>query len=264
MKFRTLLCATAMAATVTFSTAALADGQKASDKLFSAAEKSEIHSIVVQYLYDNPQVLTMMVQRLGQVGAGGNGPAPTAAAPAPSNPSISADIDRNQLESGPSVGDENAAVTVVEFFDYNCSYCKRAGGFIEAIHENYSPSQVRVVFREFPILGEGSRIAARYALAAHFGAPEMYIDVHNTLMKTPNPMRSEADVISVLEGGNIDVEKLQALMADNEVRSAIEGEVQQNARLGQQAGVTGTPAFVVGDDAVKGALASEGVVPLPE
>ncbi|MFX4226340.1 MAG: DsbA family protein [Porticoccaceae bacterium] len=253
MKFRTLFCATAIAAVASFSATAFADGDTAPKELFSKAEQSEIHKIMVQYLYDNPQVLTMMVQRLGQVGAGNNGTAPTAAAPAPNNPSIAANIDRDKLENGPSVGEVDAPVTVVEFFDYNCGYCKRAGEFIEAIHKNYSPAQVRVVFREFPILGEGSRIAARYALAAHFGAPEMYINVHNTLMRSHNPMRSEDDVIAVLKAGDIDVAKLQSLMAQSEVRSSIEAEIAQNASLGQQAGVTGTPAFVIGDDAVKGA-----------
>tara|TARA_R110001583_G_scaffold191644_1_gene357232 strand:- start:2215 stop:3036 length:822 start_codon:yes stop_codon:yes gene_type:complete len=255
MKIRNLLCATAMAAVSVFSVSAYAGEVVAPDEVFSASEKSEIHKILVQYLYDNPQVLTMMTQRLGQVGAGSNGVAPTAAAPAPAanNPSIAADIDRDLLENGPSVGDVDAPVTVVEFFDYNCGYCKRAGEFIKAIHKNYEPSQVRVVFREYPILGDGSQIAANYALAAHFGAPEMYLDVHNALMGTQLPMRSESDVQSVLKSAGIDVSRLQELQEQEEIKSVIVAELQQNMRLGQQAGVTGTPAFVIGNDAIKGA-----------
>lgn len=243
MNLKHLLCATAVAFTATFTAPVFADEAPA-DPLFSAAEKSEIHSILVQYLYDNPQLLTMMQQRLQQVNGGGQGAR---------DARISSDIDRNQLEGGPFDGNTDAPVTVVEFFDYNCGYCKRAGEFIKAIHVNYKPEDVRVVFREYPILSEGSRIAARYALAAHFGAPELYMDVHNALMGTHTQLSAESDVQSVLASANIDVAKLQSLMAKEDIRDAIENELRQNMALGRQAGVTGTPSFIVGDDAVKGA-----------
>ncbi len=237
MKFKQLLCASAVAVAATFSVPAFADEAK-NDQVFTTAEQTAIHEILVNYLYNNPQVLTMMQQRLQQVNGG---------------PTVSSDIDRDQLESGPSDGAVDAPVTVVEFFDYNCGYCKKAGEFIKAIHVNYKPEDVRVVFREYPILSEGSRIAARYALAAHFGAPEMYMDVHNALMGTHTTLTAEADVQSVLASANIDVGKLQALMAKDDVRTSIENEIQQNMDLGRQIGVTGTPSFVVGDAAVKGA-----------
>lgn len=243
MTLKQMFCVTAVATTAFFSVAAQADPATSKD-MFTAAEQSEIHKILVKYLYDNPQVLTMMQQRLQQI-SGGTQPA--------GGSKVSADIDRKQLENGPSDGAADAPVTVVEFFDYNCGYCKKAGEFIKNIHVDYKPSDIRVVFREYPILSEGSRIAARYALAAHFGAPEIYMAVHNALMGTHTSLSTEADVQSVLTAANIDVDKLQSLLAKVSIQKLIEDELRQNSTLGRQMGVTGTPSFIVGDDAVKGA-----------
>ncbi|MFO8125581.1 DsbA family protein [Yoonia sp.] len=155
---------------------------------------------------------------------------------------------RDFLENDPNapfVGNAEGSTVVVEFFDYNCPYCKRAAGDVKALLE--ADEDVRVVYREWPILGEGSVFAARAALAAR--AQDKYEEMHWGLME----MRGRAEEASVLvlaRSVGLDMDRLVADMQGEEVNDHIANSLQ----LAQSLGFTGTPAFVIGDALVPGAV----------
>jgi protein-disulfide isomerase len=145
----------------------------------------------------------------------------------------------------PVAGNHAGDVTVVEFFDYRCPYCKAVAATLKQLVQN-DPS-LRVVFKEFPILGEQSTLAAKAALAAH--RQGKYVSFHHALMESREPL-NESVVLGIAAETGLDVNKMRAEMQDPEVASAI----QQNQRLAQAIGITGTPAFIIGDALVRGSL----------
>lgn len=143
----------------------------------------------------------------------------------------------------PVIGNPDGDVTIVEFFDYNCPYCKRASGEVRSLIDG--DANLRVVYREWPILGEGSLFAARAALAAR--AQGRYEDLHWALM-ADQTRKDEAAVLRIAESVGIDIDRLRADMSD----PAIDAHIARSNELAQSLGFTGTPSFVVGDQAVFG------------
>ena len=152
------------------------------------------------------------------------------------------------LESDPNapfVGNADGDTIIVEFFDYNCPYCKRAAGDVKALLA--ADSDVRVVHREWPILGEGSVFASRAALAAR--AQGKYEEMHWGLMEMRG-RAEEASVLALARSVGLDVDQLVADMESEEVDS----HIAMSQQLAQSLGFTGTPAFVIGDALVPGAV----------
>ena len=151
----------------------------------------------------------------------------------------------------PALGDASGAVTVVEFFDYRCGYCKRS---LEAVRGALLQAGVRVQMREYPILGEESVYAARAALAA--ARQGAYEAAHFALMEHGGAF-DDASIGSIMRELGLDVERLLADMASDEIAGLIEANRELAARLG----VTGTPAFLVlgpgGVEVSPGALDAE-------
>jgi protein-disulfide isomerase len=144
----------------------------------------------------------------------------------------------------PVAGNPDGDITVVEFFDYNCGYCKRGFGEIAKLVEQ--DKNVRVVFKEFPILRDESEQAARVALAARMQGK--YWEVHRDLIQTKG-LVNEAVALKVAEAHGLDMAKLKADMASPEVK----GEIDRVKELAQKLGINGTPHFLVGDQAIGGA-----------
>ena len=145
-------------------------------------------------------------------------------------------------------GNPDGDVTVVEFFDYNCGYCRQASPTVAKLLE--SDPNIRLVMREFPILGEGSVEAARAALAAR--NQDGYEAFHWALME----MKGQAQLASVLKLAReqgLDAERLQADMGAAE----IDEHIANSMSLAQALGISGTPSFVIGDTLVPGALPLE-------
>jgi protein-disulfide isomerase len=147
--------------------------------------------------------------------------------------------------NAPSVGNPDAQTVIVEFFDYNCPYCKRAAGDVKALLA--AEDDVRVVYREWPILGEGSVLASRAALAARNQGK--YAEMHWGLMEMRG-RAEEASIFALARSIGLDVDQLRADMQSDEVNSHIAASDQ----LAQNLGFTGTPAFVIGDALVPGAI----------
>jgi protein-disulfide isomerase len=141
-------------------------------------------------------------------------------------------------------GDPDGDITVVEFFDYNCGYCKRGLGDVVKLVE--SDPKVRVVFKDLPILSKGSEEAARVALAAR--KQGKYWELHRALLAARG-QANEASALKHAEELGLDMEQLKADMESAEVKA----EIAQSEVLAKKMGVNGTPHFLVGDRSVPGA-----------
>ncbi len=148
-----------------------------------------------------------------------------------------------QDPNAPVLGNPDGDVTVVEFFDYNCPYCKRAAPEVEALIA--ADTNVRVVFREWPILSEGSVFAARAALAArNQGKYELF----HAKMMTLRGRAEEASVLAVAEEIGLDIAQMRLDMNAAEV----DEHIAESMRLAELLGFNGTPSFVIGDALVPG------------
>ncbi len=162
-----------------------------------------------------------------------------------------ADVLENQrqlLEQNPNapvLGNPDGDVTVVEVFDYNCPYCRRAMSEVQGLLK--ADPDVRLVYREWPILNEGSVFVAKAALAGR--EQGKYEDFHWALMRLEEPA-IEASVLRVAMEIGLDLDKLRADMDAPEVQRHID----QSMRLTQALGFNGTPSFVIGDNLVPGCV----------
>ena len=147
----------------------------------------------------------------------------------------------------PVTGNPDGDVTVVEFFDYRCGYCKRSVDYVQGLPAAYD-NKVRVVFKEHPIFGGISHDAALAALAA--GRQGKYRDMHVAMMKLKsNDDLTQDKIDSIAEGLGINVQKMRADMKSMDVQK----QLSDALALGDDLHVDGTPGFFVGDTAIEGA-----------
>ena len=145
----------------------------------------------------------------------------------------------------PTVGPAGAEVTIVEFFDYQCPYCRVVSEFLSEVQA--SDPRVRIVFKEWPIFGSSSELAARAALAAAMQGK--YLRFHEALMRIRG-IPNEALIRNVASKVAIDPDRLLV-----ELKSARFGDViRRNSQLAKQLGLIGSPSFVVGRTIVEGAI----------
>jgi len=152
------------------------------------------------------------------------------------------------------LGNPQGDVTMVEFFDYNCGYCKRALSDMVALLK--SDPKLKVVLKEFPILGDGSTEAATVAIAVRMQdeGGKKYLEFHQKLLGG----RGQADRAHALAAARevgVDMARLERDMASPEVKATID----ENLRLGQTIGIGGTPTYVVGKELIVGAIGFDGL-----
>ncbi len=145
----------------------------------------------------------------------------------------------------PVSGNQAGDVTVVEFFDYRCGYCKRAAAAVTELQQH--DAGVRVVYKDFPILGETSELAAKAALASHLQGKHQTF--HEALLATKDDLSKE-QLFGIAHATGLDVARLEEDMARPEWQTVID----QNRALAKSLGISGTPAFIVGNDLIPGAL----------
>lgn len=204
---------------------------------FTADQKAGIEAIVKDYLIANPEILFEVQRSL------------EAKMEKEQEERLKTAIKENKDElyhraDAPSAGAAKGDITVVEFFDYNCGYCKR--GFSEVAKLVEKDKNVRVVFKELPILSKGSEEASRVALAAK--KQGKYWELHSALLKNRGA-NDEKSALKIAGKLGLDVEKLKADMNSEEVA----GEINKVRALAQKMGINGTPHFLVGDRAIPGA-----------
>ena len=148
-------------------------------------------------------------------------------------------------EMSPVSGNPDGDVTLVEFFDYACGYCKRSlSVMINLLRDD---PQLRIVWKEFPVLGPVSRTAARASMAA--ARQGRYLAFHEAVMGSRDGLSEDA-LLAMAGRVGLDVGRLQQDMAD----PAIEAYLEETHQLARELGIDGTPAFLVGDTLVPGAV----------
>ena len=147
--------------------------------------------------------------------------------------------------NAPVLGNPEGDTVVVEFFDYNCPYCKRAASNVKALIA--ADEDLRIVYREWPILGEASVFAARAALASRNQGK--YEEMHWGLMELRG-RAEESSVLALARSIGVDVDQL----LDDMQSDAVSGHIAASDQLAKNLGFTGTPAFVIGDALVPGAV----------
>lgn len=232
---RLIVSAIALAALVFAGTASAAG-----DGPLSSAQKDAVENIVREYLKENPEILVEAIRALRTKQEEAKRQQAQAALVAHSA------ALRNDPAS-PVGGNLNGDVTIVEFFDYRCGFCKRVFPAIMTLLGE--DPNIRYVFKEFPILGPESEFASRAAQAVWFEDQNKYMPFHHALMGMKGNL-TEARVLKEAEKIGIDTERLRTAMASPEVTSAL----QSNYALAKALGINGTPAFVIGDELVPGAL----------
>jgi len=201
------------------------------------SQKVLIEKTVEAYLLNNPQILLKMSEALEKQ----------------QTQNQDKQLQNTIAENGDSIyrdkfglvaGNPDGDVTIVEFSDYNCPYCKRAFNSIKQVLG--ADSKVRVVLKEFPIFGEQSESIARVAIAAKYQG--RYFDMHSALLKSPG-RNNEKSALLIAEKLGLDMDKLRKDMNNDEVRKVI----SETRQLGNKLGIRGTPFFLVGDKVIPGA-----------
>jgi len=199
--------------------------------------REQIERIVRDYLMREPEVLYEALQELKRKREVAEAERQRAAL-AGHNDAIFKD------PRDPVLGNPKGTVTLVEFFDYRCGYCRSmTAGLRDLIAKD---GGLRVVMKEFPILGPDSLIAAKAALAAR--RQGRYAELHWALMQATD--LSLPSILKLAEGLGLDRQRLAADMESAEVKAAIDTSLA----LGQALGISGTPSFVIGDALVPGAV----------
>jgi protein-disulfide isomerase len=212
---------------------------------FSKTQRGEIERIVHEYLVTHPEVLEEAMNELEKRQQAAQAEKHKAAVKQ----------HANALFNSPdqvTLGNPKGNVTFVEFFDYNCGYCKRAMSDMLTLLK--SDPNLKVVLKEFPVLGPGSVEAARVAVAVRMQDPKKYLEFHTKLLGS----RGHADgkrALAVAKEIGMDMDRLQKEMKSPEVQKTL----QQDFKLAQALGLNGTPSYVIGDNVVVGAVGLDGL-----
>jgi len=214
---------------------------------YLATHPDEVGAIVRDYFIRHPeavgQILAELIKHRPSASAAANGKAAV---------DHSAAIASNAAElfSSPhqvTLGNPEGEVTLVEFFDYNCGFCKRAVSDTLALIKD--DPHLKVVLKEFPILGPGSTEAARVAIAARMQYPAKYLAFHQELFLGPGPA-SEQKALDAAKDQGFDMAQLERDMASDEVSATL----AEDMKLASALGFSGTPSYVIGREVVMGAV----------
>ncbi len=222
--------------------------QRAQSDIATEAPDDEFGQRVRDYLLANPEVIVEAMQTLEA--------RRQQAEESEAQSVLDARVDDvfNDPES-PVGGNPDGDVTMVEFFDYNCPYCRQVAPVI--IDAEADDPELRIVYKEFPILGPGSIFAAKAALAA--ARQGRYVEFHKAMMNASGRV-DEALTLSIAEEAGLDIERLKQDMKD----PAVQAEIDGNIELAQALRINGTPAFVIGDEILRGATDLETMTGLIE
>ena len=207
-------------------------------KPLTAAQEEAIKALVKKYLIAHPEVIVEAMERLRAEREKRQKEQAKAALVA----------KRKEIfedAASPIGGNEAGDVTIVEFFDYQCGYCKSV---VDRLMKTVKKDgKIKMVFKEFPILGPHSVFAARAALAAK--KQGKYFEFHNAMMRFKGAVNQES-VFAIAKSVGIDTKQLAKDMRDPAIAKAL----RANFALARSLRINGTPAFIIGDELVPGAV----------
>ena len=210
---------------------------------FSPDQRGEIERIIKDYLLKHPELLQEVMSELEKR---------QTAADAEKHRGAIKELSATIFNSSRQVtlGNLQGDVTVVEFFDYNCGYCKRA--MTDMLDLLKVDGKVRFVLKEFPVLGEGSMQAAQVAVAVRMQdktGGKKYLEFHQKLFASRGQIDKARAVAAAKEVG-LDVARIEKDLASEEVKATLE----ESYKIAEALGLNGTPSYVVGSDVVIGAV----------
>ena len=217
----------------------------ASAQSFSDTQRGDIETIVRNYLVAHPEVIEEAMNELSKRQASAE------AEKHEQSVSKNADTIFNSPR-GVTLGNKDGDVTFVEFFDYNCGYCKRA--MSDMLDLMKSDPKLKVVLKEFPVLSQGSVEAAQVAVAVRMQDPtgKKYLEFHQKLLGGRGAA-DKARAMAVAKEVGLDMARLEKDMASPEAKATIE----ENFRLAEAMGMNGTPSYVIGKQVVIGAVGAD-------
>ncbi|MAF96796.1 MAG: hypothetical protein CMM60_13745 [Rhodospirillaceae bacterium] len=213
---------------------------KASALSFSPAERRKIESVIRDFILKNPEIVIEAIRGLQARDK----------RDAQARSKANLVKFRGEIFNNPATpvgGNVKGDVTIVEFFDYRCGFCKQV--FPVVMEVLNADKNIRYVYKEFPILGSESIAASKAALAAWLTDKGKYEPFHRALMVTKGAL-PEQRVMKIAAKTGYDVKALKKTMADPRIDEMIE----KNYALARALGINGTPAFVIGDKIVRGAI----------
>jgi protein-disulfide isomerase len=219
----------------------------ASAQSFTDTQRGDIEAIIKSYLVAHPEVLEEAMNELQK--------RQTAAETAKHEASITQNAEAIfDSPRGVMLGSKDGDVAFVEFFDYNCGYCKRAMADMLDLMKN--DPKLKVVLKEFPVLGEGSVEAAKVAVAVRMQDPtgKKYLDFHQKLLGGRG-VADKARAMAAAKDAGLDTARIEKDLASPEVKATIE----ENMKLAEEMGLNGTPSYVIGKQIVVGAVGLEGL-----
>lgn len=210
---------------------------------FTPDQRGEIEKIVREYLLKNPQLLQEIMSELEKRQALADAEKHRAAVK--EHAAIIFDSP-HQVTLGNPKGD----VTMVELFDYNCSYCRRA--LADMLDLMKADPNLRIVLKEFPVLGEGSTQAAQVAVAVRMQdrtGGKKYLEFHQKVLNTRGPA-DKARALAVAKEIGLDMARLDKDMASEEIKTTL----AESFKIAEAIGLNGTPSYVIGSEVVIGAV----------
>jgi protein-disulfide isomerase len=242
--FSSVLRAASLAGLLAVAPAAVAQQPGA----FTDQQKQAIGEVVRNYLLKNPELLQEVMAELEKRQSEQQRVAQATALKETRQTLINAP---HSIVAGNPQGD----VTLVEFFDYNCGYCKRALADVRTLAK--ADPKLRIVLKDFPVLGPESVEASRVSLAVKNQIQgDKLFDFHTKVMETRGRVNGERALAVAKEMG-VDMARLQKDMQGADINAAL----QENVGLGDKLGLSGTPAFIIGDEIIAGAV---GIEPLKQ
>lgn len=209
-------------------------------------QKSEVEAMIRDYILEHPEVVIEAIQKYQE-----NERVAQQQKSAQALASLASVFE----EEGafPRSGNKDGDVLFVEFFDYQCGYCKKVFPDMMAIADN--DKDLNVVYVEFPILSEQSVTASRAALASE--KQGKYMDMHKALMGHRGSLSDDV-IMKIAASVGLDVDRLRADMGSDEITA----KIQRNRELASALGLRGTPAFVIGDNLAPGAISKDQMLDL--
>jgi protein-disulfide isomerase len=223
-------------------------GAPAHSEEFSPSQKSEIESIIKNYLLQKPEVLRDAIAELD---------AREKLAEAKARDAVVGDLagPLYRVENQAVIGNPNGKITLIEFFDYNCGYCKRALGDLARLMKD-NPD-LRVILRDLPILSQGSVDAAHVANAASIQFKgDKFWEFHQRLLGSRGQV-GKAEALAVAKELGADMDKL----AKDAEQPSVAANLEDSTQLAKSLAMTGTPSYVIGNEVVVGAVGYKDLQP---
>ena len=207
----------------------------------SVSDVKDVEQVVAKWIEANPQAIINSVQNMQK----------KMMEDQMKNAQKNIGQKQNELyndANSPQYAPDNFDVSVVEFYDYGCGYCKKAQAIVDDLIK--ADPKVRIIYKDFPILGEPSQEMAKVSIAVNIIAPNSFRKFHDALMKTND--RGKQAALKAAKSAGVDTKKIEETLKSE--KDKIEKILQDNLTLGSSIGINGTPGFVIGEELIPGAM----------